>query len=382
MKRLRLLFVIDSAAMGGAEAVVHLLLRGLSARGAACYVACPAEGPMVARYTRCAAGVVTFRRRLWHPLSILRLARQMSRWRIDVVHTFLYSSDVAGMLAARMSRRARVVAHVVGHNFLVTEERGLRRWHKQCLSGLYRLIYRWADAVIAVSQAVKDDLAQRRGIRVPPAKITVIPHSVWESDLEISQEHVAQARQRLAIREDAILCVTIGNLIPMKGHQYLLQGIQQLVGSIPALTCVVIGDGTQRRALEQKAARLGLNGHVIFAGALEGQFRNAVMRLSRMVVMPSLSEGLPVTLLEAMALAKPIVATDVGGNREAVEDGVTGLLVPPRDPQALAAAIGRLVSDETLATRLGQTGRSRFQERFSLDRMLQQLHAVYTAGAS
>ncbi len=377
----RILFVIDSAAIGGAESVVHMLLRGLSARGMACYVACPARGPMVARYRQCAAGVVTFQCRLWHPLVIPRLARYISRRQIDVVHTYLYSSDIAGILAARMSR-ARVVAHIVGHNFLVTEERGILRLRKQCLSWLYRFIYRWADAVIAVSQAVKDDLALRRGVRVPPAKITVIPHSVWEPDLEISREHIAQARQRLAIREDAILCVTMGNLIPIKGHHYLLKGMQQLVRSIPSLRCVLIGDGPQRRALEQETARLGLNGHVIFAGALEGRLRNAVMHLSRVVVLPSLSEGLPVTLLEAMALAKPIVTTDVGGNREAVEDGVTGLLVPPRDSQALASAIGRLVSDEAFATRLGQTGRSRFQERFSLDRMLQQLHAVYTAGAS
>jgi len=336
---------------------------------------------MAVRYGAGAAGMVTFRRRLWHPLAILQMARCVRRWQIDVVHTFLYSSDVAGILAARMSRRARVVAHVVGHNFLVTEERGLRGLRKRCLSLLYRFIYRWADDVIAVSQAVKDDLALRRGIKVPPAKISVIPHSVWEPDLEISREHVAQARQHLAIHDGSVLCVTMGNLIPIKGHRYLLEGMPRLVRSIPSLTCVVIGDGPQRQMLEQETTRLGLNGHVIFAGALEGPLRNAVMHLSRVVVLPSLSEGLPVSLLEAMALAKPIVTTDVGGNREAVADGVNGLLVPPRDSEALASAVHRLVSDEALAVRLGQAGRRRFQERFALDQMLRHLETIY-AGES
>jgi glycosyltransferase involved in cell wall biosynthesis len=144
---------------------------------------------------------------------------------------------------------------------------------------------------------------------------------------------------------------------------------------------VVIGDGPQRPMLEHEAARLGLNGHVIFAGELEGSLRNAVLHLSRVVVLPSLSEGLPVTILEAMALAKPIVTTNVGGNREAVVDGVNGLLVPPRDPEALASAVHRLVSDEALAARLGQAGRRRFEACFSLHQMLQQLETVYAGGS-
>lgn len=380
LKRLRVLFVIDSAAIGGAEAVVHMLLRGLSARGVACYVACPDAGPMLARYRQCAAGIATFPRRLWHPRAILQLAGCVRRWQIDVVHTFLYSSDVAGILAARMSHQARVVVHVVGHNFLVTEERGIRRLRKRCLSWCYRLIYRWADEVIAVSQAVKDDLVLRRGIKVPSSRIIVIPHSIWEPDLGCSNEDVARARQHFAIHQDAVLCVTMGSLIPIKGHQYLLHGLQRLVRSTPALACMMIGDGPQRPMLEHEAARLGLNGRVIFVGQLEGALRNAVLRLSRLVVLPSLSEGLPVTIVEAMALAKPIVTTDVGGNREVVEDGVNGLLVPPRDPEALASAVHRLAADEAFAVRLGQAGRRRFEERFSLRQMLQQLETVYAGG--
>jgi glycosyltransferase involved in cell wall biosynthesis len=293
----------------------------------------------------------------------------------------LYSSDVAGILAARLICRTRIVAHVVGNNFLVTEERGMRRFRMQCLSLLYRLIYRGADQVIAVSQAVRNDLVRRRGMRVPPAKIAVIPHSVWEADLHYSAEHLAQAKQRLAIPDGTVLCVTIGNLFPIKGHHYLLQGVRRLLGVAPPVTCVVIGEGPQRPMLEREAARLGLNGHVIFAGALEGPVRNAMVHLSRVVVLPSLSEGLPVTILEAMALAKPIVATDVGGNREAVEDGVTGLLVPPRDPEALAAAVRRVVADEALATRMGQAGRRRFDEYFTPDRMFRQFEAVYAEGS-
>lgn len=377
----RILFVIDSAAFGGAESVVWMLLRGLSARGMACYVACPAKGPMVARYARCAAGMVMFHRRLWHPLVILQIARCIRRWRIDVVHTCLYSSDLAGILAARMSRRTRVIAHVVGYNFLAIDERGIRWLRKRFLSLLHRLLYRWADQVIAVSNAVKHDLTTRPGFKLPATEILVIPHTVWGADLMVPPETLTRARRLLGLPEEAIVCATIGSLISLKGHWDLLHGMRRVVASVPRAVCVVVGDGPQRQMLEQEANRLRLNGHVRFAGALEDELRNAVLHLSCVVVLPSLLEGLSVTLLEAMALAKPVVATNVRGNPEVVEDGITGLLVPPRDPEALASAISRLLSNETLAARLGQDGQRRFQERFSLEQMLQRLEAVY-AGTS
>lgn len=373
----RVLFVIDSAAFGGAESVVHLLLRALSARGVACYVACPAEGPMVARYASGAVDVVTFRRRLWHPFAILQLARCIRRWRIDVVHTCLYSSDVAGILAARLSRRARVVAHIVGHNFLVTEERGVHRLRKQFLSRGYRLIYRWADRVIAVSEAVKADLVSRRGLKVRADKITVVPHTVPSEELTVSAEAMQRARRLLGPARDPILLVAIGSLIPLKGHRYLLEGLARAVPLVPNLSCVLVGDGPQRPALIALADRLGLNGHVVFAGAVADDVKHALLSLSRLVVLPSLSEGLPVAILEAMAFGKPAVATATGGNGEVVEDGVTGVLVPPANAGALAAAITRLASEEETAASMGRAARRRLEDAFPVRRMVGQLQAIY-----
>lgn len=374
----RVLFVIDSAAIGGAEHVIWSLLQGLPRGQVEPYLVCPSSGPMVERYRHAASAVATLEGHCLSPLSILKIASLIKRWKIDVVHTCLYTSDVGGILAARIARAPRVVSHIVGRNFYVTEERGLRRVRRRLLSSCYRLVYRLSDRLIAVSEAVKVDLAERRGVRVSPEKITVIRHSPGHDGLAVSAEQVERVRRRLSLSEDAVVLSTVAHLIPIKGHRYLLQAMAQVAPSMPKAVCVLIGDGPERRPLERMAQALGLNGRVVFAGTLEEEeLKNALIQLSRAVVLPSLSEGLPVSLLEAMALGKPVVATDVGGMREVVVDQVTGLLVRPADPAALAGAILTLASNEELSGRMGQAGRRRVEETFSSREMVHRVAALY-----
>jgi len=363
---IKVLFVIASAQIGGAEKVILSLIQGLPRDQVEPYVVCPPGGPMVDRYRRVAAGVITVAHRNFMSVSaILEIAALIRRWDIDLVHTCLYTSDVAGIVASRIARTPRVVSHVVGHNFFVTDERGLRRVCKQALSFLYRGVYAWSDRVIAVSEALKDDLASRRGLRVSPSKIVVIRHTVRPEELTPTADDRTRARVLCGVSGESAVIAMVATFDPIKGHRHLVQAMGRIKRLLPQVTCVLVGDGPCRRPLETLANRMGLTGHLVFTGLLEDGVKNAIMELSRVIVLPSLTEGLPLVLLEAMALGKPVVASDTIGVRELVTDRVTGFLVRPGDPAALAEAIVGLVPHQDLVDAMGRAGRQRLEATLS-----------------
>ena len=184
-------------------------------------------------------------------------------------------------------------------------------------------------------------------------------------------------RRRLAIPPESVVVSTIASLVPIKGHGDLLCAMARVVKAVPDVRCVLVGDGPLRGELEQLAWRHGLSKTIVFAGVLDEDLKNALIQMSDVVVLPSLSEGLPVALLEATAAGRPVVATDAGGNREIVEPGVTGLLVQPGDPAALATAILTVVSDKALAEQMGRAGRRRSEAAFSFGETVAQVGSLY-----
>jgi glycosyltransferase involved in cell wall biosynthesis len=161
----------------------------------------------------------------------------------------------------------------------------------------------------------------------------------------------------------------------MKGIPYFLDAATVLAERFPDVCFLVVGDGAIKRELEEQACRMGLGQRIAFTG-----FRSDVPELlseAAVSVLPSLSEGTSNTLLESMAAGIPVIATRVGGNPEVVEDGVSGLLVPPRDSAALAAATARLLEDEALAARLGEAGMRRVSELFSIEGSVHETEHLY-----
>lgn len=364
-RKLRVAFVIASSDIGGGEQVILSLLRDLPDHLFERYVICPASGPMVEQYARWATRIFTVRGRSFlSPRVILRIARILRDLHVDLVQTSLYTSDVAGIVGARLAGARRVVSYIVGRNFFVTEEQGLRAARMRLCALVYRGIYRGADRLIAVCESVRKDLIERPGLRVAPAKVCAIRYGLSPIDMEASSRCLDEMRMRCGLSAQDAVLVTVANLIPLKGHQYLLEAMGRIARVVPRLRWVLIGDGSHRQALEALTDRLKVRDHVVFAGLLDEVRKHALLRLCRAVALPSLNEGLPVSLLEAMAFGKPVVATDVGGIREILEPGVTGLLVPPRDPEALAQAIIDVLTDDALGDRLGRSGQRRLAEAF------------------
>ncbi|HVM38989.1 MAG TPA: glycosyltransferase [Sphingomicrobium sp.] len=298
----------------------------------------------------------------WHHLPgiIGQLLAAIRRERIDVLHLHMVHATIVGGLVALLSPGLSVV---------VTKHYVYRALASRMLRLLDRLSTNRADAIVAVSGHVRDDLVAHGAQR---AKSEVIHNGM---DLEAFDRQAAAPSQPLARQEGGALIGCVGNLNPIKGHEYLVRAMPRVLQRFPTARLVMIGEGGAKAELEALARALGVEGAVIMAG-----FRGdvpAVMRQIDICVQPSLQEAFGIVLLEAMAAARPVVATGVEGIPEIVVDGTTGLLVPPRDPEALAKAICALLQDGEARRAMGSAGRSRVEQRFDIRTTVRAYEELY-----
>ena len=266
------------------------------------------------------AFALDWQRGMLDPLGALRFWRFMRKQRYDIVHVHFGDRAVRGL--ARAATGARIVRHLHGR---ILEPKGLAPISFSC---------KGADAVVAVSKAVAE--------RVIDGKPRVIYAGV-------ATVEVGPPRSRT----DAKLVLgTAGRLVKLKGIEYLLRASARLKQEFPALEVQIAGTGPELKELQAEVSRLGLEGRVRFLGWIEDVA--TVLSSWDVFVMPSLEEGFPIAALNAMAAGLPVVATKVGGVPELIEDGSSGLLVEPRDLEALVAALGTLLRDRELRLRLGR----------------------------
>jgi glycosyltransferase involved in cell wall biosynthesis len=375
VERIRLFCVIAASGAGGAEQVFATLLQRLDPERFELTVACHGDGSMVDTFRRHARHVWSLDLLdLRRPSTVTRLAALMRESRADLVHTHLWTADVLGGVAARLAGIRRRVSSVAGAYFLPIGVTGLRRARRLGFSRVFRAVYRGCDRVIAPSRYVADDLLTRPGIRVPSAPLRVIENGVDVDDADrVIRSDARGASDRWG--SGAPRVAVVANFFPIKGHRYLIEAIPAVLRVHPQARFVLAGEGDNREEMAALATRLGVAARVTFPGEIKDSLD--LMRASDLVVLPSLSEGLPITLVEAMALGRPVVATRVGGIPEVVDDDVTARLVEPCESAALAAAILDLLADRERAARLGDAARSVARDRFSADRMVRRTEALY-----
>jgi glycosyltransferase involved in cell wall biosynthesis len=371
--RLRVTFLIDKLHRAGAQVHLGQLASSLDREAFEPEVVCLLAGGPVADGLR-EDGVpvdVLGLGRLYAPRALaafLRLARRLRSRRVDVVHTYLVSANVYGTLAGRLA----------GVGAVVTSRRDMGFSRNVRL----RLVEEWlvnplVDKVVAVSPAVAEGTRSERGLR--DEQVVTIPNGV---DLDVfdaarypRSEARAHALREWGLADDEVAVGAIGHLSPVKGHADLLEAAARVVARHPRTRFVLVGDGPLRAELESRAWRLGLHERVVFAGARADVAR--VLSLLDVVVLPSHTEGLSNVLLESMAMARPVVATAVGGNPDVLRDGVSGRLVPARDPEALAAAVVGLLEDPGRALAMGCEARGVVERGFSRQRMVRAHEALY-----
>jgi glycosyltransferase involved in cell wall biosynthesis len=365
-QRIKLLQMLTNFHIGGTERQVANLALGIDSSRFDLHLACLRHsGELLAELETLRVPRSEFRiGRLYSPKTIwqgIRLAHYVRRNLIQIVHSYGFYANVFTVPVARMAGASIVVASIRNTVDLLTPMQ--RR--------LQKLVCRLADCILVNADAIRENLIEQG---YDPSKIVVIRNG-------ITMEKFREARRGAVIREElgfpasARLVGVFSRLNRMKGIEYFLDAARVVAERFPDVCFLVVGDGAIKGELEEQARRLGLAQRIVFTG-----FRSDVPDLlmeAAISVLPSLSEGTSNTLLESMAAGIPVVATRVGGNPEVIEDGVSGLLVPPRDSTALAAVIGRLLEDEELALGLGQAGIRRVAELFSIEGSIDQTEHLY-----
>jgi glycosyltransferase involved in cell wall biosynthesis len=291
------------------------------------------------------------------------MVRELTRLRPSLVHVHLTTpmTSRVTLLAAMLARVPAVVVttHLVLPPWL--ESIGLGQRLRQRAAGAA------VDRYIAVSESVRSQLHHR--LSVPHSKIDVVPNGVAID--EFRQEPLASVRDSITGGAGLHVALVVARLVEQKGHRFLLEAATRL----PNVIFLLAGDGPAERTLQQQAQDLGVASRVRFLGYRDDV--PALLANCDLFVLPSLFEGLPIAVLEAMAARKPVVATSVGGTGEAVVHSETGLLVPPSDAPALADAIRLITTNRALGDRFADHGHARVQKHFRVERMVQRVAAIY-----
>lgn len=359
-----------SAAYGGGERYLELLFARLDRTRYRALLICPEPGPFVGRMKE--RGVETHLVHLaplFNPLALWRLTRLLVRERVTILQTHGARANFYGRIAGRLAGVPVNISTV--HNSLKDYEvRSLRRW---LYTFLLRLTLPVVHRVICVSEANRRDLIEE--CPAVERKAHVVYNGVDLSAFP-SQLDRRKVRQDLGVKQGPML-VTIARLTEQKGHCYLLQALPKLLNTWPQLCCVFVGEGELRDALQRLAIDLGIERSCRFVGVREDIAD--ILAAADLFVLPSLSEGFPFVLLEALAMGRPVVASRVNGVPELIEEHKTGLLVPPRDPRALVEAIRNVLSNPTAASEMGAAGRAAVRKRFTVDHMVANTTAIFDA---
>ena len=369
-RKLRVLLFTDSESFAGTERHMLELASGLRDVGVAVSLACPLPSPLAdkARQAKLTVQVIP-KQGLVDWAAVQRLAALLSDGSVDIIHAHNGRTGLAAALAVRRAGRGHCVMtqHFLEPNH--ASQRGLRAL-------VSRRAHHWVmgrmSGVIAISEAVKAAMLARR--EVPAGKITVVPNGISPPESGLAGQSAA-VRQSMGIPADAPLVVCTARLEPEKDIAALVCAMGQVRAAVPTIRCLVAGSGSQLAALQEQILSLDLSEVVTLLG-----FRSdvpALLATANLLVLPSLAEPFGLAILEAMALGKPVVATAAGGPLEIVEDGKTGLLVPPSSPDRLAQAIVRVLSDVPNARKMGIEAESRYQAHFTTARMSEATLAVY-----
>lgn len=286
---------------------------------------------------------------------------------VCLIHTQLFWADTLGRLAGRLTRRPVISTF---QSAVYEPDSGLyspwRRWVDQKTSRL-------THQTIAVSEFVKRSIYRR--LNVPLSKISVIPNSVDLQHLSPDPIRRSRMRSRFHLSDVEFVWLTVGRLNPPKDHRTLFSAMARLLEQHPQTRLWVVGDGPDRKTLEIHSKNQGLEKVIWFSG--EQADVTPLLDAADGFVFPSLSEGLPVALLEAMAFKKPVVASRIGPHEEVIEEGRSGLLVEPQAPQALAEGMIRVQRNLSWAQQMGDEARQRVGKFYEASSCAGKLEALY-----
>jgi glycosyltransferase involved in cell wall biosynthesis len=293
-------------------------------------------------------------------LAVRELAAWLRREEIDLVHAHMYRAEVIGVRAAVAAAVPVIMATVHSSRVRAASDIAL-------LASLTPSM----DRLIVPSESIQRKVVAEGRVG---ARFAVIPNGV---DLArfASPAPACALRREFGIPASAYLLGVVARLEPEKGHRHLIEAMPAILAGAPDTWLAVVGEGSSVGSLRELASALAVSDRVIFTGRREDV--SALTADLTVAVLPSLREAQGISILEAMARRVPVVASDVGGIPEVITSGVDGVLVPPADPAALAAAVLELLGNEALRRRIGEAGYATVRDRFSIDAMVRRIQALY-----
>lgn len=356
-----------SAGYGGGERYLELLFDRLDRTRFRPLLICPEPGPFVGKMTgRGIPTSVVHLAPLFNPAALVRLVQLLKRERVTILQTHGARGNVYGRLAGWLAGVPCVVSTV--HNSIRDYEVSrLKRW---VYGAILRLTLPLVDRIICVSDATRRDVLA--GCPEAAARTITVCNGVDLASFDRESDGDKMRREWCLDKGPVLL--TVARLTEQKGHRYLIEALPGLLSEWPTLVCLFVGEGECRETLRALAREKGVEQSCRFVGS-----RDEVIdwyAVADVVVLPSLSEGFPFVVLEALAMSRPVVATRVNGVPEIIEGDKTGLLVPPRDPEALEGAIRRILHDPAWAAQMGRAGRARVAARFTVGRMIHETVTV------
>lgn len=367
-QRLKLVMMIRQMIVGGAERELINLVSGLDRDRYDIHLCLFTETCVYRDFFREQGIQITVieKRVKFDFRHLKRLTAWLRRIRPDIVHTWITEANSVGTVAAVLAGVPVRVGCVLNINFWKTRPR--RLYDHFAMGASHRLVTN--------SLRINEFLVRR--IRLSTARMKLIYNGIAPGDYRLEEEARRQARQEVrqqyGIKEGETVFIMVAGLRWTKNHLDFLRSIAQLPRDT-GFRFLFLGEGELKSAIEENVRKLGLGEAVILAGMRHDV--GTVLAGADVFVLPSITEGLPNAILEAMAAGLPVIATDVGGNGEAVEHGRQGLIIPFGDRPAMVEALVRLGTDAEMRARMGMQGPSRVEKLFTVDRMVSSFAALY-----
>src|SRR5262245_19457441 len=366
-KKIKIMHVIDSLGIGGAERVVINVVNGLDPDGFEQIVCCISNkgrsAQLLGEHARCIDMGKGPRADHLMPWKLARLIREEKP---HIIHTQSWAG-VDGVIAHLIARGARAVHSEHGRSLpYVDGEPVKRRLVRRCA-------YHLVDLVFTISEEMRQYLCRETGF--PYERMHVIPNGVDIAKIDSADER--GLREELGLASDDCVIGTVARFDPVKDLASLIRAFAQLCAHHNGrrLKLLLVGDGSERPALEKLASEMGIRDRLILTGFTDDIPR--LLGIMDIFAVSSVSEGLPIAVLEAMCARLPVVATKVGAVPELVTGGLSGLLVEPRAPQAMAEKLAILVNDPELSRRFGASARQKVERNYSLNLMLRRYEEMY-----
>ena len=369
----RIIWIIDSLKPGGAEQLMPMMLTHFdreSYEHRVCVLQVRKGNPVALELENHGIPVdLVLVRKMRNPINIFHLLKYLKIHSPDLVHTQLEFSDILGNIAAKMIHIPSVSTL---HTLEVPQKRKYAYWR---LNLKWFVLKYFCDAILTVSKKTREHHLQYG--KLPQHKIKTIYNGIQLSRFQKRNQHsLDQIKLELGLKSHNIVITTVAVLREQKGIQYMFKALPEILRHIPNLTYLVVGDGKYATSLQDLVAELHINNHVIFAGHRTDI--PDILALSDLFVLPSLGDALPTVLIEALAAETPVIATQVGGIPEIIEDGSNGLLVPSSDSKSLAEACLKILKDRELSHRLTANGLETAKHRFDVKVQVGQLENLYT----